>query len=125
MSELGLTNINLRNGIWEGRLTGVSTTGARPDLRVTLNDSPVEGVILEPIETPGIWSVKIPVAPESIADGVQVFLIFDGATDTKLGEFAIIAGESASGDLRAEVALLRAELDMLKRAFRRHCVETM
>jgi hypothetical protein len=26
--------------------------------------------------------------------------------------------------LRAEVDLLRAELDMLKRAFRRHCVET-
>jgi hypothetical protein len=28
-------------------------------------------------------------------------------------------------DLRAEVDLLRAELDMLKRAFRRHCLETM
>jgi hypothetical protein len=27
-------------------------------------------------------------------------------------------------DLRAEVDLLRAELDMLKRAFRRHCLET-
>ena len=35
-----------------------------------------------------------------------------------------IAGEAVSDDLRAEVELLRAELDMLKRAFRRHCLET-
>jgi hypothetical protein len=27
-------------------------------------------------------------------------------------------------DIRAEVDLLRAELDLLKRAFRRHCSET-
>jgi hypothetical protein len=27
-------------------------------------------------------------------------------------------------DIRAEVSLLRAELDLLKRAFRRHCAET-
>jgi hypothetical protein len=27
-------------------------------------------------------------------------------------------------DIRAEMDLLRAELDLLKQAFRRHCVET-
>lgn len=41
-----------------------------------------------------------------------------------LGDFSIIAGDAAGEDIRAEMALLRAELDMLKRSFRRHCRET-
>jgi outer membrane protein assembly factor BamA len=36
----------------------------------------------------------------------------------------LIAGEALGDDIRVEVELLRDELDMLKRAFRRHCVET-
>ena len=36
-----------------------------------------------------------------------------------------LAGEALAHDIRAEIDLLRAELDMLKRAFRRHCLETM
>ena len=53
-----------------------------------------------------------------------VSVISDGG-GTKLGHFSIIAGEALGEDLHAEVELLRAELDMLKRAFRRHCLETM
>jgi hypothetical protein len=41
-----------------------------------------------------------------------------------LEKFTLIAGDVLGDDIRAEVDLLRAELDMLKRAFRRHCVET-
>ena len=41
-----------------------------------------------------------------------------------LGDFTLMAGDAVADDLRAEVELLRAELDMLKRAFRRHCLET-
>ena len=36
----------------------------------------------------------------------------------------MIGDEVYGVDLRAEMDLMRAELDMLKRAFRRHCVET-
>jgi hypothetical protein len=41
-----------------------------------------------------------------------------------LGSFSIVAGDALAEDIRAELSLLRAELDMLKKAFRRHCVET-
>jgi hypothetical protein len=41
------------------------------------------------------------------------------------GAFAIVTGEPLDDDIRAELDLLRAELEMLKRAFRRHCLETM
>lgn len=125
MSDLTLTKIRMRNGVWEGRISGAGSQGARPDICVTHQDQPVENVRLGETETPGIWDLAIAVPTHAVADGVQTFLILDAASDTKLGDFSLIAGEAVSDDLRAEVELLRAELDMLKRAFRRHCLETM
>ena len=73
---------------------------------------------------PNQWSVRVPIPIELIGDGAQTFLIFDRDTGKTLDSFTIITGEPLSDDLQAEVDLLRAELDMLKKAFRRHCVET-
>jgi len=125
MSELTLTKIRMRNGRWEGRLTGAPTSGARPEIRVTYLDQPVEDVALSEADEPGAWDLAVPVPDHAVADGVHCFLILDAASGDKLGDFALIGGEAVSDDLRAEVELLRAELDMLKRAFRRHCLETM
>ena len=125
MSELTLTKIRLRHGAWEGRISGAGDAGARPDLRVMYLDHPVPAVELSEGAEPGLWELKIPVPADAIADGVQTFVIYDGADDSKLGDFTLIAGDHANDDLRGEVELLRAELDMLKRAFRRHCLETM
>ncbi|MFC4668778.1 hypothetical protein ACFO5X_09445 [Seohaeicola nanhaiensis] len=122
MTQLTLTKTRLANGLWEGRITG---TTARPDIEVTLHDRPVEGVGITETEESGAWALTIPVPPEAIADGIQTFLIADAASDVTLGHFTLIAGETDPDDLRGEVELLRAELDMLKRAFRRHCVETL
>ncbi len=125
MSNLTLTKIHLRNGQWEGRINGHTDSDTPPDVRVTHLDQPVPDVALEPGDGVGNWNLSIPVPAYAVADGVQTFLIIDGADDTKLGDFTLIAGEAMADDLRAEVELLRAELDMLKRAFRRHCLETM
>lgn len=125
MSALTLTKIRLRNGVWEGRISNAGSTGVRPDLKVTHLDQPVDNVNLTEGSEAGIWDVHIPIPTHAIAEGVQTFVIFDGTDDTKLGDFTLIAGEAVADDLRAEVELLRAELDMLKRAFRRHCLETM
>lgn len=124
MTELTLTKIRMRNGAWEGRLTGVPTTGKRPSIRVTYLDQHIEDFELSEGSDSSFWDLKITIPQHAIADGVQTFLIYDQDTDTKLGDFTLIAGEAISDDLRAEVELLRAELDMLKRAFRRHCLET-
>ncbi|MFA3919213.1 hypothetical protein [Ruegeria hyattellae] len=123
MSDLTLTKIRLRNGVWEGRLTGAAAE-QRPEIGVTHQDEPVEAVELTEANGEG-WDLRITIPPHAIADGVQTFVIFDRATAGKLGDFVLIAGEAASDTLHAEVELLRAELDMLKRAFRRHCIETM
>jgi hypothetical protein len=55
---------------------------------------------------------------------VQTFLVREAGSGATLGHFTIVAGVPLEADLRAEVDLLRAELDMLKKAFRRHCVES-
>ena len=73
---------------------------------------------------PGRWLVEVPVPIEAIGDGAHTFLIRDAASEALLESFTLIAGEVLGDDIRAELSLLRAELDMVKRAFRRHCLET-
>jgi hypothetical protein len=125
MSDLTLTKIRMRNGIWEARISTPNDSETQPDIRVTYLDAPVGSVDLSEGDEAGLWNLTVPVPSQAVADGVHSFLIVDGSDDTKLGDFTLIAGEELADDLRAEVELLRAELDMLKRAFRRHCLETM
>ena len=61
---------------------------------------------------------------EVLSDGIQTILIREAGSDEPMERIVIAAGKPLDDDIRAEVDLLRAELDMLKRAFRRHCVET-
>jgi hypothetical protein len=122
MSELTLTKTRIRAGVWEGVLTG---TASEPKLLVTHLEVPLAGVTATAIpDRAGEWHVRVPIPAALLSEGVQTFLIHDQATGAKLNHFTIIAGVTMEDDLRAEVDLLRAELDMLKRAFRRHCVET-
>ncbi|TDK46845.1 hypothetical protein [Antarcticimicrobium luteum] len=125
MSDLTLTKIRLRNRRWEGRLTGAPAGGPRPEIAVTYLDTPVTGVVLSEGPEAGSWDLIVTIPDEAVTDGVHCFVILDAASGAKLSDFAVIAGEAITDDLRAEVELLRAELDMLKRAFRRHCLETM
>jgi hypothetical protein len=122
MSTLALTPIKIRRGIWEGIISN-SQTGV-PQINVTHLDNPVAGFELTEKADENLWLLQVPVPTEAIADGVQTFVISDALDGTRLGHFTLIAGEVLGDDMRVELELLRAELDMLKRAFRRHCVET-
>ncbi len=70
------------------------------------------------------WHVRVPIPADRIADGVQTFVIRDRRAEQVLASFSIVSGDALAEDIRAEIGLLRAELDLLKKAFRRHCVET-
>jgi len=123
MSEAKLVKTRFRAGVWEGVMSGVS---GQPLLDVRHLEQPVAGATVTEIpDRPGDWAVRVPVPAELLSEGVQTFLISDGVTGDKLGHFTIITGVALEDDIRAEIDLLRAELDMLKRAFRRHCLETM
>lgn len=113
MTETTLTPTRFENAIWEGHVTSdgepqidaLYLGETLPDVELRQND---EG-----------WLLRVPVPLAALSDGVHSVIIRDLTTDRKLGDFTIIAGTPATDDLRAEIALLRAELDMLKRAFRR------
>ncbi|MDX5381702.1 MAG: hypothetical protein LPJ92_01770 [Rhodobacterales bacterium] len=124
MSVLTVTKTRLFQGMWEGIVTG-APAGTRPSIAVTHLEQPVPGAeVLEAAEGTG-WVLRIPIPREALSDGIHTFLIRDGETGETLNSFAILAGEALASDIRAEVDLLREELDLLKRAFRRHCLETM
>ncbi len=122
MPDTKLTKTRIRAGIWEGVLRGQTTP---PSLEVVLQGHIIPGVSQTAIpDRPGEWAIRVPIAPEHLSEGVQTYLIRDAGGSEALAHFTVITGVAMEDDLRAEVDLLRQELDMLKRAFRRHCLET-
>ncbi len=113
MTHPTLTPLRLENGIWHGHLSAQN----EPRIEVRYLDQTLDGVVLSPSN--GGWDLSVPVPVAALSDGVHSFLIVDAETSRKLADFTVIAGVPAADDLRAEVNLLRAELDMLKQAFRR------
>ena len=123
MAELSLTKLHLTGGVWSGVLSGLPDGAEAPRLRL-LHEA-VE--LAAPSVTPrgdGSWQVEVPIPAERLSDGVQTFVIAGGDGGATLASVSFLCGEAMTGDIRAEIDLLRDELDMLKRAFRRHCVET-
>ncbi len=120
-----LTRMRLAEGVWEGLLS--TRAKSAPRLRLRHRDELVgEPETTEAEATPGEpsrWLVRFRLPVDRLSDGVQTFVIEDAATGDALAHETIFAGEIVEEDIRAEVSLLRAELDLLKRAFRRHCSE--
>ncbi len=115
-----LTKTRFKEAVWEGQLKVGGGEKRPPEITVLWRDTAVIGVRVSEMNTQNLFSVQIPIPDEAIGDGVQTFAIFvDGQTEA-LDSFTLIAGEAVGDDLRAEVELLRAELDMLKRTFRMH-----
>ena len=125
MSEFVVSRTRIFAGIWEGVVRARKPErSAEPQLEVTHRGEEIRSFSVEsdPSDA-GQWLLRIALPPDKIGDGVQAFLINDTDTGETLSSFAVAAGDALDDDLRAEVELLRAELDMLKRAFRRQSLE--
>ena len=72
---------------------------------------------------PGLWSVAADLPGAVIDRGAHGLLLVAGDPDQPgsvvLARLTLVAGAVAGDELLAEVAQLRAELDLLKREFRR------
>ncbi|SEW31655.1 hypothetical protein SAMN05444851_2996 [Aliiroseovarius sediminilitoris] len=125
MTKPQLVKARIQAGVWEGVLTIGNAQDDPPDLQVTHLSQKINGVtVAAHPDQNGAFVVKVPIPAELLTDGVQTFLITDKNSGATLNSFSIMTGQPLETDIRAEVDLLRAELDMLKRAFRRHCMET-
>ncbi|MBU2981602.1 hypothetical protein KO498_07210 [Lentibacter algarum] len=125
MSDLIVTKRRLIEGKWEGVVSRADggTQPETPRISVTLEGKQVEGIALKQ-GAGNDWELCVPVPSEAISDGLRTVLVQDSQDGTVLAGIALLCGEALDEDIRSEVELLRQELDMLKRAFRRHCVET-
>ncbi len=120
-----LTRKRINNGIYEGVYQGSKTETAAPVLTLIYQGETVGDVYADQINTQeNTWLIRCRIPVNIISDGLQTFFICAEDT-TAMDNFSIASGEAIDDDLRNEINLLREELDMLKRAFRRHCVETM
>ena len=116
MSDSKIINSTIRAGIWQAELAGGDPAG----VTVLYAGQPVEGFALTPIAGSDSHQISVPIPAKAISDGVQSFVVTD-ASGNKIGQFSIAAGKAVDEDIRTELALLRAELDILKTAFRKHC----
>ena len=122
MTQSVLKQTRIHAGVWEGLLSGAIGT---PRLEAMHLEMPLAGVTVAPVAgEAGLWAVQVPIPALVLSEGVQTFVIRDAQSGGTLAHFTVITGVALDEDFRAEMALLRAELDLLKRAFRRHCVES-
>ena len=116
-----LTQTWFANGLWEGILTGAPTDA--PMVEALHQSVALAGVAVTPKPgRSGVFVVRLPIPTSVLGEGVQSILL--RLEDKVLAQITIVAGVPLEDDLRAEIGLLRAELDLLKRAFRRHVAET-
>lgn len=108
----------ISGGVWEA----LATADEAPVIAALQGGRPVEGVSVTPVPgATGRFTVRVPIPAWALNEGVQTFLVQEG--EVTLAEFTLVAGEPLEQDVRAELSLLRAELDLLKRAFQRHVRE--
>lgn len=122
MRHLHLSKTRMIQGVWEGVITGSGSE--QPRIEATHLGQAVAGLTLTENGRAGHWILRVPIPADAIADGVKTILLTDSRAGQQIGSITIVAGEALGDDIRVEMDLLRAELDMLKRAFRRHCLET-
>ncbi len=116
-----LVRVSLQAGRYEGVLTGAAQTEIE-----ALHKGRIVGVaqVVPHGSEAGAMQVSFDLPADVLSDGVQVVGLRSTATGAVLDRITLMAGSALDEDIRGEVALLRDELEMLKRAFRRHCAET-
>ena len=116
-ADIRLETTGLSDGVWTGILHGISKARRPPGVVALLDGQPLAALTIGPRPSEAnCWDLRLALGPETLRDGTACVLFqLDGVT---LGELVIRAGGAADDDLRAQLALLRAELDLVKRTLR-------
>ncbi len=116
MTKPVLTQSRLQAGIWRASLAEAGAE--QPDITASHNATALDNLRWSAGDQAGVWHLEIVIPAAILSDGLQTIVLRlpDGTT---IGSLAILSGEALADDLRAEIGLLRAELDILKAAFRR------
>ena len=106
-------------GIWRALLNQPSYLKAPPPkIDVLLQGRPIRGVRVDPLNMENCYELSVPIPPEAIGSGTYMLLIVEQGSSKVLSRIVLSGGDLNGEDLRAEMAELRAEIDLLKRLFR-------
>ncbi len=126
MGKLDLERTKIAAGVYTGTLTSSAPLKGLPVLTLHLLDRQLgDPVVMRVAGRKNTWTVTAPVPAEAINEGLQTFIIRDAGSGATLDSFAMITGTPLEDDLRAELAFLRAEMELLKTAFRHHFAKKM
>lgn len=115
-----LTRLRLAAGTWEGRLTG--PVGADPPVLVATWRGGEIGSPDLAADGAGTWRASLILPVRVISDGTHTLAIGPRGGDPLCLE-TLAFGDPLEADLRAELSALRTEVEVLKRALRRHLAE--
>ena len=108
-----LSGLTLADGVVDAHL---ADAGPDPAVDLVVDGRAVAAARLTP-DPAGGWRVAARLPRDCVREGTVAVVFADRATGAQLGVYVLRAGAGVEGDLAAEVAMLRAELDALKRAF--------
>lgn len=119
MAEASLIDGTIRAGVWHGIIH--SPAPEAPALEIRHAGGTLPSAVCQRIAgQKDRWRIEVALPADLLDDGVRCLLVVDAPTGRTLQTLTISAGAPLPGDLSAEVASLRAELEVLKAAFRRH-----
>ena len=121
MADFTVLHSEMREGVWQGVLSGPEG-GDAPAIQVQCLDRVLGNVELTD-QGKGSWTLRFPIPADLLSDGVQVLLVTDMSSGARLANYPIVSGQALEDDFRAELALLRAEVELLKKVLRNHCAE--
>ncbi|WP_375260709.1 hypothetical protein [Palleronia sp.] len=115
MEDWIVTASALERGVWTLRLEGGATP---PKIEVSHAHRAIPGVKIGTDD--GAVTVTAELPREVLSDGLQSVHAVDKSSGITLASLHVAAGRIVARDMTAELSLLRAELELLKKAFRRH-----
>ena len=82
-----------------------------------LQGGPIRGVRVDPLNMENCYELSVPIPPEAVGFGTYMLLIVEQGSSKVLSRIVLSGGDLNGEDLPAEMAELRAEIDLLKRLF--------
>lgn len=120
-------NHGLKGGVWQGHLSGVT---APPPRVVLIQHAEILTDARLTADAAGGWRVEVDIPAQALSDGMQTLLLKTAATGQDSGpdghvlaRLSLLAGDPLDEDLVAEIAALRAELELVKRELRRFAAD--
>ncbi|MEL6582622.1 MAG: hypothetical protein AAFQ36_02215 [Pseudomonadota bacterium] len=113
--------ISLVDGVLSGTLKRRAANASAPLLELLARGEVVAVADPQPIESEtDHFSFRFEVPGKVLTDGVLTLIVRAEGASEGLASVPVAVGEALDGDILAELDLLRAELDMLKKAFRQN-----